>query len=95
MPVPVFDFTTRAVPVVQMGRFQRLYRGRDRWGAARNAGWGAAKWGRGPGRSYEPVWADVTCDVHEVTTNTGAVLGVGPVRPGDRRDRRLERHRLG
>lgn len=71
MPVPTFDFTTRAVPVVQMGRFQRLFRGKDRWGAERNAGWGVARWGRGPGTLYEPVWADVTCDVHEVTTDTG------------------------
>ena len=68
MPVPTFEFTNRVVPIVQMGRFQRLYRGKDRWG---QAAWGVAKWGRAPGILYEPQWAEVTCDVHEVTTDTG------------------------
>lgn len=65
MPVPVFEFTDRAIPVVQIGQFQNAFSGRDRWGRGR---WGVGHWGSPLGPA---IWTDVTCEVHEITTNTG------------------------
>lgn len=65
MGPPVFEFTDRAVPVVQIGQFQNAFSGRDRWGRGH---WGVGHWG---GPLGPAIWADVTCDVHEITTNTG------------------------
>ena len=64
MPVPSFDFTTRATPVVQMGRSERRDTG-NRWGEGT---WGSGLWGV---VDWEVIWSDLTCEVHEITTNTG------------------------
>ena len=60
-----FEFTDRATPIVQMGRPEHLAKGTARWGRAH---WGVGTWGR---TSWRIVWSDVTCEIHEVTTDTG------------------------
>lgn len=79
MAVPAFTFTERAVPIVQMGRFPHAFRGKDRWGRDH---WGTARWGRNPLLRYDPVWAEVTCEVHEVTTDTGRASASDRFEPG-------------
>ena len=65
MAAPVFEFTDRATPIVQFGRSVNRQLGNDRWGRSR---WGQGRWGAD---DWEPDWADATCEIHEITTNTG------------------------
>ena len=75
-PAPTFEFTTRATPIVQMGRSENRTLGNDRWGSGR---WGTAKWG---GSDWEPVWSDLTCEIHEINTNTGRAGAADRFVPG-------------
>ena len=45
MPVPAFEFTDRAVPIVQIGRSDD----RTGWTGGAPAEWGTARWGAGTG----------------------------------------------
>lgn len=76
MTVPVFDFTDRARPVVQFGRSEHPVEGTAHWGLAH---WGLAHWGR---VAWEPVWTDVTCEIHEITVDVGRAGAVDRFVPG-------------
>jgi hypothetical protein len=65
MPTPTFEFTDRATPIVQFGRSEVRQLGNDRWTRSR---WGHGRWGAD---DWEPIWSDATCEIHEITTNTG------------------------
>jgi hypothetical protein len=61
---PAFEFTHRAIPVIQMGRSARHDVG-NRW---QEGLWGSGLWGV---KDWEVIWTDLACEVHEITTNTG------------------------
>lgn len=65
MSAPAFQFTDRAKPIVQFGRIDRTITTDSRWGRAH---WGVSEWGL---EAWEPEWWDATCDIHEITTDTG------------------------
>ena len=65
MSTPTFEFTDRAAPIVQFGRPERPT-GDDRW---QTAHWGEGFWGKA---DWEPlIWTDLTCEIHQINTNTG------------------------
>ena len=65
MPAPAFEFTTRAAPIVQFGRPERPT-GDALW---QTGLWGTGHWGKA---DWEPlIWSDLTCEIHEITVNTG------------------------
>jgi hypothetical protein len=77
MPVPVFEFTDRATPIVQMGRSENRVLGNARWSTTGR--WGTTRWGV---EDWEPAWTDVTCEVHEVTVDVGRGSATDRFRPG-------------
>lgn len=65
MSAPAFEFTDRATPIVQFGHRQ---------GAVGDALWQRARWGDGRWGKVDwepPIWTDLTCEIHEITTQTG------------------------
>ena len=50
---------------MQLGRSERNDIGTDTWS---HADWGVGKWGR---KNWDIDWTDLTCEVHEITTDTG------------------------
>ena len=76
MAAPTFEFTDRAIPIVQIGPVARLA----------PATCGTPPLGGRPtgvAADWEPaIWTDLTCEIHEITTDTGRGGATDRFRPG-------------
>jgi hypothetical protein len=76
MTTPRFEFTDRARPIIQFGRWNPNALGDDRWGSAH---WGVGHWGGG---RLAVDWYEAECEIYELTVDIGRGSASDRFKPG-------------